>query len=51
MARSADDPRLRLREWDTWLWEKVVVIPEEKGKRRVFLSRRREKKEKKAMAI
>ena len=32
VARSADDPGLRLREWDSWLWDKVVVIPEEKGK-------------------
>lgn len=31
VARSADDPGLRLREWDSWLWDKVVVIPEEKG--------------------
>ena len=31
VARSADDPTLRLREWDSWLWDKVVVIPEGKG--------------------
>jgi len=36
VARSADDPKLRLREWDTWLWDKIVVIPEEKGKRRLM---------------
>lgn len=34
VARSADDPGLRLREWDSWLWDKVVVIPEEKGERK-----------------
>ena len=34
VAKSADDPGLRLREWDQWLWDKVVVIPEEKGKKR-----------------
>ena len=34
VARGADDPALRLREWDSWLWDKVVVIPEEKGERK-----------------
>ena len=43
VARSADDPALRLREWDRWLWDKVVVIPEEKGERRVEVERRKEK--------
>ena len=46
VAKSADDPALRLREWDSWLWEKVVVIPEEKGEedqRREERERKREK--------
>lgn len=43
VAKSADDPRLRLREWDTWLWDKVVVIPEEKGED-IRASRQREER-------
>ena len=45
VARGADDPGLRLREWDSWLWDKVVVIPEEKGEDEVRGGGEREKGE------
>jgi oligosaccharyltransferase complex subunit beta len=30
-ARAADDPSLRLREWDEWRYDKLVLIPGSKG--------------------
>ena len=36
VARGADDPGLRLREWDSWLWDKVRLFL---TKPRLFLTK------------